>query len=110
MTVLTQSFQRKINSILGAREYRKSIYAVATYLDDTGTLRNTASQSKIVSYFDDPTSGVIALSGSLAVGNKLSADVLAFSDLDFEGSSYRQFHPTNGIRMMKKLLEHPAKI
>ena len=73
--------------ILGAQNIGKSIYAVATYLDDTGTLRNTASQSKIVSYFDDPTSGVIALSGSLAVGSKLSADVLAFSDLDFEGSS-----------------------
>ena len=73
--------------ILGAQNIDKSIYAVATYLDDTGTLRNTASQSKIVSYFDDPTSGVIALSGSLAVGSKLTADVLAFSDLDFEGSS-----------------------
>ena len=64
----------------------KTIYAKASYLDLSGVLRSATSTETTVAYFDDPTDGIVGLSGSIKVGGKITADLLSFSDPDFLGN------------------------
>ena len=64
----------------------KTIYAKASYLDVSGVLRSATSTETTVAYFDDPTDGIVGLSGSTKVGGKITADLLSFSDPDFLGN------------------------
>ena len=49
-------------------------------------LRSATSTETTVAYFDDPTVGIVGLSGSTQVGGKITADLLSFSDPDFLGN------------------------
>ena len=61
----------------------KKIYAKVSYLDVSGVLRSATSTETPVTYFDDPTVGIVSLSGSTKVGGKITADLLSFVDPDF---------------------------
>jgi hypothetical protein len=61
----------------------KKIYAKVSYLDVSGVLRSATSTETPVTYFDDPTVGIVSLSGSTKVGGKITADLLSFFDPDF---------------------------
>ena len=84
-------FETGSNDIIGTdqtfkvkqEDIGKSIYVIATYLDAAGSIRKSQSSDQKVTYFNDDISGVVSLSGKMEVGEKILAEVLKFSDLDF---------------------------